>query len=182
MNQAINPVLQTLTTQILTGLMQGQQVGAAAMIPEGGRSTLEGELIKAVIMMFLNAAVPSVSQAAPAVANSGLSAGGVQNLLVQFQNAGLGDLVASWLSAGPNKAISPEVLLNVLGKDSVAQFGQKTGLNQGEAASSIADILPELINQVSPQGKIDNVLVLKLLSAISSAQSEAKPTTEASAS
>ena len=48
--------------------------------------------------------------------------GGVQGLVNQFEQKGLGGIAQSWVGTGPNQPVSAAQLLHVLGSDNVAQF------------------------------------------------------------
>jgi uncharacterized protein YidB (DUF937 family) len=80
-------------------------------------------------------------------------AGGLAGLIQAFQNQGLGDAVASWVSVGPNQPVSPSQVTGALGPDTISQFAAKAGIGPGEAGSVLASLLPTLVNQVTPQGK-----------------------------
>ncbi|MFM7506651.1 MAG: YidB family protein, partial [Rubrivivax sp.] len=49
--------------------------------------------------------------------------GGLEGLVSKFQQGGLGDVVQSWVSTGPNLPISPEQLGQALGPDTLSQLG-----------------------------------------------------------
>ena len=74
-------------------------------------------------------------------------------MLAQFQKAGLGDMMSSWISTGPNPPVSASQLESVLGGDVLAQFGAKAGLGSGQAGSVLASLLPAVIDQLTPEGK-----------------------------
>lgn len=80
--------------------------------------------------------------------------GGLGALVSAFQSQGLGDVMSSWIGGGPNKAIAPEQVNNVLGPDMLGQFAKMAGINAGDAGSVLASVLPALINQVTPQGQM----------------------------
>lgn len=84
-------------------------------------------------------------------------AGGVQGILSKLQASGLGDKVDSWIGTGPNKAISPDEVKQALGPEQVTQAAAKAGVSEDEAASGIASALPDLINKVSPDGKLPDI-------------------------
>lgn len=83
----------------------------------------------------------------------GANNGGLGGLLAQFQKAGLGDMMSSWISQGPNPPISASQLESVLGPDVLSQFGKKAGLGSGQAGSVLASLLPVVIDQLTPEGK-----------------------------
>jgi len=80
--------------------------------------------------------------------------GGLMGLIGQFQKAGLGDMMSSWISTGPNPSISAHQVTQVLGNDTIAQFAQQAGLPHGEASSALAALLPAVIDQLTPQGEV----------------------------
>jgi uncharacterized protein YidB (DUF937 family) len=81
-------------------------------------------------------------------------AGGLGGLLQQFEQGGLGKLAASWVGTGENLPISAEQLQGVLGSDMVAQFAQSLGLSQGDAANQLSSLLPQVVDQLTPNGKL----------------------------
>jgi uncharacterized protein YidB (DUF937 family) len=80
--------------------------------------------------------------------------GGLADVVSAFNKAGLGDVMASWVGGGPNKPVDPGALANVLGPDVLGQFAQKAGIGSHQAGSVLAHILPELVNQMTPQGQV----------------------------
>lgn len=80
--------------------------------------------------------------------------GGLPGLLARFQQAGLGDAVASWLGNGPNAALSGEQLGRVLGEGPLAQIAAQLGVGQGDAAGQLSQLLPGLIDRLTPNGQL----------------------------
>jgi uncharacterized protein YidB (DUF937 family) len=80
--------------------------------------------------------------------------GGIQGLLAQFQQRGMGDQVSSWISTGQNQEIGAGQVQQALGPDAIAGLAQQLGLGQGEAASGLAQFLPMVIDKLSPQGQL----------------------------
>jgi uncharacterized protein YidB (DUF937 family) len=81
-------------------------------------------------------------------------AGGLPGLLEMFKNKGLGDIVQSWISTGPNKNISAGQVKKGLGSDLLEQLAGATGLSKGAASSQLAKYMPYIINKLTPQGQI----------------------------
>ena len=79
---------------------------------------------------------------------------GLADMVAAFSKGGLGDVMASWVSGGPNKPVSPGALAGVLGPDVLGQFARKAGIGNADASSVLAGILPELVNQMTPQGNV----------------------------
>ena len=71
-----------------------------------------------------------------------------------FQGKGLGDMMSSWISTGPNPPISAAQVTNVLGDDTMGQFARKAGIPMGEAGSMLASLLPTVIDKLTPEGKV----------------------------
>jgi len=80
--------------------------------------------------------------------------GGLTDVIGAFSKGGLGDVMSSWVGGGPNKPVDPGALANVLGPDVLGQFARKAGIGHGDASSVPASVLPELINQMTPQGQV----------------------------
>jgi len=87
--------------------------------------------------------------------------GGLGGLIGAFQQKGLGDMVSSWISTGPNPPISAAQVTNVLGGDTVAQFAQKSGVPLAEAGSLLAGLLPTVIDKLTPDGKMPDMNALE---------------------
>jgi uncharacterized protein YidB (DUF937 family) len=82
--------------------------------------------------------------------------GGLGDLLRQFQQSGHGDTANSWVSAGPNKPISVDDLANVLGADQINTLIAQTGLSRDELLAGLSQHLPEVVNQLTPAGRLPN--------------------------
>lgn len=81
-------------------------------------------------------------------------AGGVQALLGQLRQSGLGDQVASWIGTGANHAISGDQLSTALGDGHLAQVAGRTGIDPGQLSGMLASVLPQVIDQLSPHGEL----------------------------
>jgi uncharacterized protein YidB (DUF937 family) len=80
--------------------------------------------------------------------------GGLAGLIAAFQQSGLGDQVQSWVGTGQNMPIGAEQLERVLGSDALGDIARQLGLSSGDAAAGLADVLPGLIDQLTPQGQL----------------------------
>lgn len=81
-------------------------------------------------------------------------AGGLSGLLQLFQKHGLQDQASSWIGTGANKAITGDVLSKVFGGGAMSAFASQAGIPTGEAGSTLAKVLPELVNQFTPSGSV----------------------------
>lgn len=81
-------------------------------------------------------------------------AGGLPALLQKLQQGGLGEAVNSWLSTGPNQAVSPDALGQALGGDTVAGFARQLGIDPQQGLGMLSQLLPQVVDQLSPQGQL----------------------------
>lgn len=87
------------------------------------------------------------------LANNGQGAGGgLGGLMDKFNQAGLGEVLGSWIGTGQNVPISGEQLGGVLGGDAMGDLAARLGMEPGNAADQLAQVLPGLIDQLTPQG------------------------------
>ena len=81
-------------------------------------------------------------------------AGGLGSLLQQFEKAGLGHVVQSWVGSGQNLPISADQLQQVLGGDQVSAMAQQAGTSHGDLMSQLSQLLPQVVDQLTPQGQM----------------------------
>ena len=80
--------------------------------------------------------------------------GGLGDLLKQFQQNGMGDTANSWVGTGPNKTISASDLEKVLDNDQVKAIMAQTGISRDELMKGLSEQLPELIDKLTPNGRL----------------------------
>jgi uncharacterized protein YidB (DUF937 family) len=91
--------------------------------------------------------------------------GGLQGLVQSFHDKGMGGLVSSWISSGPNPPISGDQVHQVLGSDQVKALAAKAGISPDVAGTAIAQILPGLVDKLTPNGSVpDHINVLEMAS------------------
>lgn len=96
---------------------------------------------------------PQLMEAASSLLGNDGEHGGLSGLLEKFQQAGLGDVLASWVGTGANQPISGEQLSNVLGSDALAGLAGKFGINPKDLAGQLSSVLPGLVDQLTPNGQ-----------------------------
>lgn len=79
--------------------------------------------------------------------------GGIGALIQQFEQAGLGQQMQSWIGTGQNLPVSAEQISQALGSGQLGQIAQQLGVSHGEAAGQLAQLLPEIINHLTPNGQ-----------------------------
>ncbi|MBK8384574.1 MAG: DUF937 domain-containing protein [Candidatus Accumulibacter sp.] len=83
--------------------------------------------------------------------------GGLGSLLDQFQRAGFGEQVSSWVGNGQNLPISPAAIAQVFGGEALAQVAQQAGVSEAEASEGLSQLLPEVVDRVTPDGQVPNL-------------------------
>ena len=136
----------------MLGGQQGQGQGGgglgdlAAMLGQGGGGQAGGQA--ALLQMVLGM-----------LANSGQGGaqgggGGLGALLQQLQAAGLGEQVNSWVGTGQNLPLSPEQLQGALGGDQMSMMAEKMGLSTGDLGAQLSQMLPQVVDQLTPGGQL----------------------------
>jgi uncharacterized protein YidB (DUF937 family) len=102
------------------------------------------------------APAPRIPQADPAAADAspGDIIDGLGGLVKQFQQKGLGDTIDSWVNRGKNKDISSRQLSDALGSDVVDQLSRRTGLSRDEVINELAKVLPNVVDRMTPDGRL----------------------------
>jgi uncharacterized protein YidB (DUF937 family) len=80
--------------------------------------------------------------------------GGLQGLVGQFERKGLGPTVQSWVGKGPNQAITPDELHQVLGSDAVQKLAATLGLPAQEILNKLSAALPQAVDHMTPNGTV----------------------------
>jgi uncharacterized protein YidB (DUF937 family) len=82
------------------------------------------------------------------------SSGGLQGMLSQLQSSGMSDQVTSWLGQGANQSVDPQQLGDALGEQNVDTLAQQSGMSPDEVKTGLSEILPGLVDKLSPGGQI----------------------------
>lgn len=86
---------------------------------------------------------------------SGAAAGGgLGALLEQFQRAGFGAEADSWVARGQNRPLPPDAMERVFGRDAMAEIARRTGVSETDASRGLAELLPEVVDRVTPEGNV----------------------------
>ena len=80
--------------------------------------------------------------------------GGLGGLAASLQQAGLGNVIGSWIGHGPNLPISPDQVEAGLGADTIAQIARQLGLGNGDVAGQLSHVLPHVVDALTPQGHL----------------------------
>lgn len=80
--------------------------------------------------------------------------GGLGALVEQFGRGGLGDVVSSWVGTGHNLPVSPEQLGQVFGPELLERLTQQSGMPAGDLLGQLSQVLPQAVDQMTPQGRL----------------------------
>ncbi|HTN47831.1 MAG TPA: YidB family protein [Burkholderiaceae bacterium] len=131
----------SLLDSLLSGLAGGSPQGSNSQ----GSNSL-GPLLQIAMQLLAGADTSGAS--------SGASAGGLGALIEQFQRAGMGAQMNSWISAGQNMPISAEQLMQVFGHGQMQQMAANSGMSVDEMSGGLAGMLPQLIDHLTPGGQV----------------------------
>ena len=80
--------------------------------------------------------------------------GGLSSMVKGFQEKGLGDIVSSWISTGKNLPISADQLRSGIGEDKISEIARQTGMSSEDVSLNLKDLLPNLIDKITPDGQM----------------------------
>ena len=81
--------------------------------------------------------------------------GGLGGLIQSFEKGGLGEAAQSWVGKGANLPISAAQIESVLGTGAIGDLARKLGLDHHAAAGQISEFLPQIIDQLTPDGTVE---------------------------
>jgi uncharacterized protein YidB (DUF937 family) len=79
---------------------------------------------------------------------------GVGELVDRFRQNGQGATADSWVETGPNKPINDTELERALGPDLIDSLVNQTGLGRADLLSRLASVLPEVVDKMTPEGRL----------------------------
>jgi uncharacterized protein YidB (DUF937 family) len=80
--------------------------------------------------------------------------GGVQGIVAQMEQQGLGNTVKSWVGTGANLPITPDQVHAAFGSDVISGMAAKFGFSPQELAQKLAQVLPQAIDRLTPNGAV----------------------------
>jgi uncharacterized protein YidB (DUF937 family) len=79
---------------------------------------------------------------------------GLAQIVSKFQQGGLGHLADSWVGTGQNLPASADQIASVLGSGKLGEIAGQLGMSSDDVAGGLSKLLPELINQATPDGQL----------------------------
>lgn len=80
--------------------------------------------------------------------------GGLGALIEQMGRAGFGEQARSWIGTGENQALPSGALEQIFGAGGLAEIARQAGLTQDEASRGLAQLMPEVVDRVTPRGEV----------------------------
>lgn len=80
--------------------------------------------------------------------------GGIGGLVSAFQQGGLGSIAQSWVGTGQNEPVSADQVQSVLGNDRISEMAAKLGISPADASSHLSQLLPGVIDHLTPGGQV----------------------------
>jgi uncharacterized protein YidB (DUF937 family) len=87
-------------------------------------------------------------------ATGSMVSGGLGTLVREFEEKGYGRAVQSWIGKGANEGIAPDDVANALGSDTLDALSRHTGMNRADLLAALSQHLPDLIDQLTPKGRL----------------------------
>jgi len=107
-----------------------------------------GDMLKSLLGQAQSSALPALINAVLAKTQYH----DLNGLVAALQKGGLDAQVKSWLGPGANLPITEEQLKAVLGNAQVQDFARHLGLPVDQALKVMAQYLPEIVDNASPNG------------------------------
>jgi uncharacterized protein YidB (DUF937 family) len=131
---ATSTVLMALVPVVLAMLSnRGTQPGSPGHASGGGLGDILGQVLGGA-------------------AGGGGRAGGLGDVLGQLQRAGFGEQAASWVGPGANRPIPPDAMSQIFGQEGLEQISRQAGLSEDDASRGLSELLPEVVDRVTPGG------------------------------
>ena len=134
-------------------------------VPGGNLATPIAVAVGSLVLgkLFGGGSSPAASLAQPAPTNApaGGILGGLNDLVSKLTAGGAGPQVNSWVGHGTNEPVQPGQLGSALGQNVLADLSQKTGLSQQELLNQLSTALPQIINHMTPNGRMPTLADLE---------------------
>ena len=125
---------------VLAGMMRNRGGGGGMGVPGATRPYANRT---ALLVMLLPLAMRWVQK------NGGMGA-----VLDRFRQKGYGRQAQSWVGTGANDDIDESAVEQVVGAGELHQMAQRLGVPEQEVAQAFAEIMPEMVDKLSPQGQL----------------------------
>jgi uncharacterized protein YidB (DUF937 family) len=111
-------------------------------------------------------AAPTASEGSQPESEEGVGGllSGLGGLLNKLQTGGLSSAANSWVGPGENHPVAPGQLGSALGPDIIKSLAGRTGLPEEELTRQLSQVLPGVVNNLTPAGRLPTLAELSELS------------------
>ena len=135
---------------IIGGMLGGKTSGAGGLgsVLGGGQSANRGAQAGGSKAMLVAALMP--------IALNWIQRnGGLSGALNKIQDMGFGNQAQSWMSTQQqNENLDPNQINKLFDQQEIDQVCQQTGADETEVRQGLAELLPEIVNQLTPSGDL----------------------------
>jgi uncharacterized protein YidB (DUF937 family) len=78
----------------------------------------------------------------------------LQGIVSTLQSNGMDQQVQSWVGSGKNMPVSGADIRNIVDSQRLTQMARKQGMSPDEMSDHVAQALPHLIDQATPNGQV----------------------------
>jgi uncharacterized protein YidB (DUF937 family) len=78
----------------------------------------------------------------------------LQGIMSKLESSGLGQQVQSWVGKGQNMPVSESEIKNAVDPQKLQQVAQQQGMSSDEVADHVAQALPHVVDQATPNGQV----------------------------
>jgi uncharacterized protein YidB (DUF937 family) len=96
---------------------------------------------------------PLLRMLLPLVASM-LMNGGLKKILARLQAQGKGAQADSWVGRGANEPLRAADVQEALDDQELDRIAQQLGVSREEAAEAVAQVLPDVVDQATPEGEL----------------------------
>ncbi len=96
---------------------------------------------------------PLLRMLLPLVASM-LMNGGLKNVLGRLQAQGKGAKADSWVGKGANEPLDAADVREALDDEELDRIAKQLGVSKDEAAEAVAQVLPDVVDQATPEGEL----------------------------
>jgi uncharacterized protein YidB (DUF937 family) len=136
------------------GVLDGILSNVAGSVLSGGQSQQEGNPLDVLVSSLGAGSQTRGNDLLGAVMSIVQQNGGLPGIVNMLRNNGLGQQADSWVGTGANAGVSAEQMSQVFGGSGLGNLASQLGTSPGQAGSILSQILPELVNQLTPNGQI----------------------------
>jgi len=138
------------------GAALGSRAGSSPPSQSQQGQSAQDQIAAVLTKLLAPSATASAGGAAAPPVGQQSSPGGLGELLRQFQKNGFGEIINSWIGTGQNQAITPTRLRQALGRETVNDLSEQTGVPHDDLLSQLSKLLPGVIDKLTPNGQLPN--------------------------